>query len=49
VSEPAIELVDITKRFGTKSAVDGVSLTIQRGQVYGLIGPTAPGRRPPSP
>lgn len=44
MSEPAIDLVNVTRRFGAKSAVDGVSLTVQRGQVYGLIGPNGAGK-----
>jgi ABC-2 type transport system ATP-binding protein len=44
VSELAIELVDLTKHFGTARAVDGVSFTVQRGQVYGLIGPNGAGK-----
>jgi ABC-type multidrug transport system ATPase subunit len=43
VSEPAIELVGATRRFGPKVAVDGVSLRIESGQVYGLIGPNGAG------
>jgi ABC-2 type transport system ATP-binding protein len=44
VSEPAIELVEVTRRFDTKVAVDGVSLSIPTGQVYGLIGPNGAGK-----
>jgi ABC-2 type transport system ATP-binding protein len=44
VSEPAIELVGATRRFGPKVAVDGVSLRIESGQVYGLIGPNGAGK-----
>ena len=44
MSELAIELVDLTKHFGAARAVDGVSLTVQRGQVYGLIGPNGAGK-----
>jgi len=44
VSERAIEILEATRRFGTKVAVDGVSLTINRGEVYGLIGPNGAGK-----
>jgi ABC-type multidrug transport system ATPase subunit len=44
VSEQAIEILEATRRFGTKVAVDGVSLSIQRGEVYGLIGPNGAGK-----
>jgi ABC-type multidrug transport system ATPase subunit len=44
VSEPAIELENVSRRFGPKVAVDGVSLRIESGQVYGLIGPNGAGK-----
>ncbi|OJH34082.1 ABC transporter ATP-binding protein [Cystobacter ferrugineus] len=44
MSEPAIELMDVSRRFGPKVAVDGVSLRIESGQVYGLIGPNGAGK-----
>ncbi|MFY0523514.1 ABC transporter ATP-binding protein [Archangium gephyra] len=44
MSERAIEILEATRRFGTKVAVDGVSLSIQRGEVYGLIGPNGAGK-----
>lgn len=42
--EYAVRLNKITKRFGTKTAVDGVSLKIKQGSVYGLIGPNGAGK-----
>ena len=44
MSDTAIELVAVSRRFGPKLAVDGVSLRIQRGEVYGLIGPNGAGK-----
>jgi ABC-2 type transport system ATP-binding protein len=44
VSDLAIELFGVTKRFGPKVAVNAVSLSIPRGQVYGLIGPNGAGK-----
>ncbi|EPX62159.1 ABC transporter, ATP-binding protein [Cystobacter fuscus DSM 2262] len=44
MSEPAIELVDVSRRFGPKLAVERVSLRIESGQVYGLIGPNGAGK-----
>ena len=44
MSEPAIELFQVSKRFGEKVAVKGVTLSIPQGQVYGLIGPNGAGK-----
>jgi len=44
VSELAIELSQVTKRFGPKVAVNAVSLAVPHGQVYGLIGPNGAGK-----
>ncbi|MEV0157932.1 ABC transporter ATP-binding protein [Micromonospora sp. NPDC050686] len=34
----------MTKRYGTHAAVDGVSLTVRRGEVYGFLGPNGAGK-----
>ena len=39
-----IELKNVTKRFGTFAALDGLSLTVLRGAVYGLVGPNGAGK-----
>lgn len=43
-AEIAVRLSKITKRFGVKTAVDGISLKIKAGSVYGLIGPNGAGK-----
>jgi ABC-2 type transport system ATP-binding protein len=40
----AIVLQGITKRFGSKTAVDQVSLAVPEGAVYGFIGPNGSGK-----
>lgn len=41
-----IEAHDLSKRYGDKTAVDGISLTIRPGTVTGFLGPTERGSRP---
>lgn len=40
----AIEISNVTKRFGTQIAVNGVSLTVPEGSIYGFIGPNGSGK-----
>jgi ABC-2 type transport system ATP-binding protein len=42
--EIAIRLNGVSKRFGPKVAVDGVSFKVKAGSVYGLIGPNGAGK-----
>jgi ABC-2 type transport system ATP-binding protein len=44
MNDHAIELREVVKRFGPKVAVDRISLTVERGQCYGLIGPNGAGK-----
>jgi len=37
-------VVDVHKHFGGVRAVSGVSLTLERGRIYGLIGPNGSGK-----
>jgi ABC-2 type transport system ATP-binding protein len=41
---PVIEAREVTIRFGSVTAVDHVSLTVQRGEVFGLLGPNGSGK-----
>ena len=39
-----VEVEGLTKRFGTKTVVDGVSLTIREGEIMGFLGPNGAGK-----
>jgi len=41
---PAVWARGLVRRFGKKTAVDGVSLSIQPGEFYGLLGPNGAGK-----
>ncbi len=43
-SAPAIETSDLVKTFGTNRAVDGVTLHVPAGMVYGVLGPNGAGK-----
>ncbi|MFF9566689.1 ABC transporter ATP-binding protein [Streptomyces sp. NPDC014685] len=40
----AVVLADVHKRYGDKHAVNGVSLTVPRGEFFGLLGPNGAGK-----
>jgi ABC-2 type transport system ATP-binding protein len=42
--EPAIEVVDLEKRYGQVEALAGLSLRVERGEVFGLLGPNGAGK-----
>lgn len=41
---PAIEISDITKRYGSLVALDNVSFSVGKGEMFGLIGPDGAGK-----
>ncbi len=40
----ALELADVTKRYGSRTALSGVSLTVPAGSSVGLLGPNGAGK-----
>jgi len=43
-SGPAIETSGLTKKFGTLTALDHLSISVEPGQVYGFLGPNGAGK-----
>jgi ABC-2 type transport system ATP-binding protein len=41
---PAIEVTNLTKRFGQKTVVDHISLTVETGEIMGFLGPNGSGK-----
>jgi ABC-2 type transport system ATP-binding protein len=41
---PAIEVENLTKRFGPFTAVDSVSFSVPRGSIFGFLGPNGAGK-----
>lgn len=44
MSELVVETKELTKRYGDRLAVDKVSMTVHRGEVYGFLGPNGAGK-----
>jgi ABC-2 type transport system ATP-binding protein len=44
MTDPIIEARDVVKRFGKTTALDGVSLSVEKGTVLGLLGPNGAGK-----
>jgi len=43
-AEPAIVAENLVKRFGTFTAVDDISFTVSRGEIFGFLGPNGAGK-----
>jgi ABC-2 type transport system ATP-binding protein len=42
--ELAISVTGVTKRFGTRTVVNGIDLSVRRGEIYGFLGPNGSGK-----
>ncbi|MEU6852940.1 ABC transporter ATP-binding protein [Actinacidiphila alni] len=43
-NEPAVEVTGLVKRYGTKTAVDGLDLSVARGGLTAVLGPNGAGK-----
>jgi ABC-2 type transport system ATP-binding protein len=43
-SDPAIDTIGLTKRYGTLVAVDRLDLRVERGEIFGFLGPNGAGK-----
>jgi len=43
-STAAIQVQGLVKRYGTKTAVDGIDLTVESGEIFALLGPNGAGK-----
>ena len=44
MTDTAVRCTDLVKRYGTVVAVDGLSLSVERGECFGLLGPNGAGK-----
>ena len=43
--EEKIRIENVTKKFGSYAALDGISLSFEKGKIHGMIGRNGSGRR----
>ena len=44
ITQPAVVVEDLVKRFGSFTAVDHISFSVNRGEVFGFLGPNGAGK-----
>lgn len=44
MSDNAIEVQNLTKRYGQTTVVRGISFSVGRGEIFGLLGPNGSGK-----
>ncbi len=44
MDSPAVEVKDLRKRYGKVEALDGISFSVRRGEIFGLLGPNGAGK-----
>jgi ABC-2 type transport system ATP-binding protein len=41
---PALETIELRKEYGSRAVVQGLSLTVERGEIFGFLGPNGAGK-----
>ncbi len=44
MEDPVLTVTDLRKSYGKFVAIDGISLSVQRGEIFGLLGPNGAGK-----
>src|SRR5262245_45910003 len=44
MSDIALQTEELTKRFGSRTAVDRLTMRVERGDIYGFVGPNGAGK-----
>ncbi len=44
MAQPIVQITDVYKQYGGFKAVDGISLSIEEGDIYGFLGPNGAGK-----
>jgi ABC-2 type transport system ATP-binding protein len=44
MTAPVLEVRGLSKRFGSRTAVDGLSFAVEKGEVFGILGPNGAGK-----
>ncbi|MFF2274488.1 ABC transporter ATP-binding protein [Agromyces sp. NPDC058126] len=41
---PVIDVTDLTKRYGARTVLDGISFSVEEGEIFGILGPNGTGK-----
>lgn len=44
MGSPIVELINVTKKIGSKTIIDSLTLNIHKGEIFGLLGPNGAGK-----
>lgn len=44
MGKPILKVSSLTKRYGDKTAVDGISFEVEKGEIFGILGPNGAGK-----